>query len=150
MIGGTQASTEYRFEKAVPEGHRAEMQADGSILLVDEEGEDVGGISPPWAIDADGNEVRTSYALDGDTLIQTVEHEGAAYPVVADPLWFTGIVIYYGIKAGLAAAAVYSTCSRIQCGPIVGTAISHIPTSGSGGSGGRPSTTCNVRNRAGC
>ena len=149
MIEGTQASTEYRFEKAVPEGHTAEMLDDGSVLFVDEEGKGAGGIAPPWAIDADGNEVRTSYALDGDALIQTVEHEGAAYPVAADPLWFTGIAIYYGVRVGIAVAVAYNTCSRVHCGPVIGTAVSHIPTSGSG-SGSRPSNTCNSRNRAGC
>jgi hypothetical protein len=38
-----------------------------------------------WATDAAGAPVPTSYSIEGGTLIQHVLHDGAAYPVVADP-----------------------------------------------------------------
>ncbi|USR79688.1 hypothetical protein [Arcanobacterium pinnipediorum] len=47
----------------------------------------VGGISAPWAIDTKGMEVPTYYTIEGNAVIQHVEHRGAdvTYPVVADP-----------------------------------------------------------------
>lgn len=40
---------------------------------------------PAWATDANGQPVATHSSVDGSTLIQVVDHQGAAYPVVADP-----------------------------------------------------------------
>ena len=42
-------------------------------------------IDAPWAKDALGRSLRTSYKLDGSNLIQLVETRGAAFPVIADP-----------------------------------------------------------------
>lgn len=42
-------------------------------------------LQPPWAEDADGDEVPTSYRLDGRTLVQELDLRDASYPVVADP-----------------------------------------------------------------
>jgi hypothetical protein len=49
-------------------------------------------IAPPWAVDAAHRAVRTSYRLEGRTLVQTVQHAGARYPVVADPQVSWGII----------------------------------------------------------
>ena len=49
-------------------------------------------IEAPWALDAQGNAVPTSYEVRGMTLVQTVEHQGAAYPVVADPSFSCGFM----------------------------------------------------------
>ncbi|QNA77609.1 hypothetical protein C8250_042835 [Streptomyces sp. So13.3] len=54
----------------------------------------VGTIDAPWAKDANGVSVPTSYTLQGNHLIQTVNHAGAAYPVVADPHVSFGWWIY--------------------------------------------------------
>jgi hypothetical protein len=56
----------------------------------------VGGIEAPWARDADGRAVPTEYRIEGDSLVQTVRHQGAAYPVVADP-WL-GMDLIQGAK----------------------------------------------------
>ena len=39
----------------------------------------------PWAKDARGRSLRTSYKLEGSNLVQLVETRGAAFPVIADP-----------------------------------------------------------------
>jgi hypothetical protein len=58
----------------------------------------VATVATPWAIDAQGMAIPTSYRIDGTTIIQTVSHDGAAYPVVADPQftwgWVTGTVYF--------------------------------------------------------
>ncbi len=157
VIDGEEAASKYRFTKAVPEGHTAKIQADGSIRFFDAEGGEAGGIAPPWALDAEGKKVPTSFALDGDTLIQTVDHDGAAYPAIADPFWMTVVVVVmlYAPRVAVAATATYNTCARIQCGAAVRAIKSskeYVPRSGSGGGdgSGRDSNRCNMRNRRGC
>ncbi|MDE0497447.1 MAG: hypothetical protein OXH86_08850 [Acidimicrobiaceae bacterium] len=154
VIDNHEAPAEYRFENAVPEGRTAELLPDGSVRFFDSDGNESGGIAAPWALDANGEEVPTRYALDGTTLIQTVNHEGAAYPVVADPAWL--LAVYVAVKLyAPTAAVVLSACGAAQCAAIArttGTAVyNHVrPRGGSGG--GRPGNTptCNARNRGGC
>lgn len=50
--------------------------------------EPVAPINAPWAKDATGRPVPTSYRLEGDSLIQVVSFSATtAFPVVADPWW---------------------------------------------------------------
>ncbi len=58
---------------------------DGGVSVIGSDGVPVGQIAAPWAYDANGTGVDTSYRIDGSTLIQNVDHVGATYPVVADP-----------------------------------------------------------------
>ncbi|MCP3805548.1 hypothetical protein NLX83_40420 [Allokutzneria sp. A3M-2-11 16] len=46
----------------------------------------LGRVAPAWAVDAKGKRLATRYELTGTTLTQVLEHRGAAYPVVADPV----------------------------------------------------------------
>jgi hypothetical protein len=55
-------------------------------------------ISTPWATDANGRSLTTSYTLDGTTLTQHIDTTGAVFPVVADPkiTWgWTSFTVYY-------------------------------------------------------
>ena len=110
-INSAESATEFRFDNAVPENHTAVLQDDGSVAFFDAVGASVEGIAVPWALDANGEEIPTSYALDGTTLVQTVEHHGAAYPVYADPNWgkvFAGAVT---ALSGIATISVtWSSC----------------------------------------
>ena len=43
-------------------------------------------IEAPWAVDAKGKQLPTSYSLNpGGVLTQTIDTDGATYPIVADP-----------------------------------------------------------------
>ena len=53
-----------------------------------------GTIEKPWAIDADGNHLPTSYSIEGKTITQRVDTTGATYPVVADPRVTFGRGVY--------------------------------------------------------
>ena len=49
----------------------------------------------PWAVDANGNAVPTTYSVSGDTITQTTDLTGVtAFPVVVDPEVTYGQVIY--------------------------------------------------------
>lgn len=152
IINNADAPTEYRFEHAVPEGHTAEVQDDGSVRFFDAGGNEAGGVMAPWAVDADGNDITTSYRLDGDTIIQTVNHQDAVYPVVADPLW-----IPIAVAVGRCVINTFCRTTAVQAvrlaPAVVGTAWRNrgILTSGdSNAPGRRPTNTCNARGRLGC
>lgn len=90
-----------------PAGTRVEPQANGSVNLV----QDVTGppadqsstfttsvmvttIHIPWAVDANGRSLPTTYTYANGVLTQRINTTGAAFPVVADP-WVTGGLFTY-------------------------------------------------------
>jgi hypothetical protein len=80
--------TAFRMPLGLPSDASASLEEDGSILIENTDGDFVAGIATPWARDANGSEVPTSFELDGDTLVQHVDLSAVAvdaYPVVADP-----------------------------------------------------------------
>lgn len=77
---------EYRFPLDIPAGGEAVLLDDGSVALFSESGDPLGGFHVPWAYDANGKEVPTSFRIEGDTLIQSVDlSKATAFPVIADP-----------------------------------------------------------------
>ena len=99
VIDGPQAPAEFRFPMTVPSGTSLVPSSDGGVSVVGFEGPLVAQITPPWAYDANGTAVPSSCRVEGTTLIQTVSHAGAVYPVVADPRLSYGT--YNGIYTGL-------------------------------------------------
>ena len=74
---------------SIPEGSHWELAASGSLTLLDTLGNTLAATDTPWAIDADGKYLPTSFTLSGDTITQTVDTANAAFPVVSDPsLWW--------------------------------------------------------------
>ena len=101
----------------------------------------------------------TSYSIDGTTLVQTVDHHGATYPVVADPSWWETAATYVGAAAaGAGAACVITVCAApvVAAITVVGVAaaatavVGHMIPDSSTGTSQRPTNTCNSRNRLGC
>lgn len=88
-IPSADAPSEYAFGLALPEGATAAVEQDGSVAIRDEAGDLLSGYDVPWAIDAAGAAVPTSFRIEGDTLIQSVDLSAATFPVIADPsdLW---------------------------------------------------------------
>ena len=123
VIDSDDDPTEYRFDNSVPEGHTAELQLDGSVQLIDADGNEAGIIATPWALDATGAEIPTSFALDGSTLVQTVNHQGATYPVIADPCGWSWRGALDCLTVAAAAVLVVPACAPpiaiATCGPAV-------------------------------
>ncbi|WP_329412869.1 hypothetical protein OG802_21785 [Streptomyces sp. NBC_00704] len=92
------APHEYRFGLGLPAD--TELMADGNggylITRPGSQGTTVlGSIAAPWAKDAHGEAVPTSYRIDGGSLVQTVNTTAdTAFPVVADPSVGYGWNIY--------------------------------------------------------
>jgi hypothetical protein len=90
--GETESQLEY--ELSLPGGAYIEDLGDrrlGIFQTTAAEGADDGRasvaaiIDRPWALDATGKSLPTSYKVEGNTLVQTVDTAGATFPVVADP-----------------------------------------------------------------
>jgi hypothetical protein len=86
-----QAPTSFRFRF---DGSQLHKNDDGSVAVLDANGNQVSAVDKPWATDANGAAVPTWYEVDGSTLIQHVNHENAAYPVKADPSVGLGWYVY--------------------------------------------------------
>ena len=124
------------------------MHEDGTVRFVDAAGNETAGIATPWALDAHGVAIPTSYTLDGTTLVQTIEHAGAAYPVVADPLWIPVVIIVVNIalRASVYAPAVYTaytTCRRAGCGPAIAVVARNLRV-GDSSPTQRPNRFCRI------
>lgn len=86
VINGKNTPTAYSFNIDINGSPAVLEKTDaGKILIKDQSGKIVKTIGQAWARDASGKSVSTSYSVAGGKLIQTVDHQGATYPVVADP-----------------------------------------------------------------
>jgi hypothetical protein len=118
VIEGASSPTRFAYPIEVSTGGRIKLTTTGGANILDNSGAVVSTVAPAWAKDANGRRVRTHYRVEGDTLVQYIEHRaaGIAYPVVADP-W---VRRWYGwdlefdrnqtnnIMLGLAAVAIRS------------------------------------------
>lgn len=86
VIDSAEAPNDFRFDVAsAGKPARLEPTSDGGVLVKNPEGQTVNALAAAWAVDATGKQLPSWYTLDGGTVIQHVDHRGAAYPVVADP-----------------------------------------------------------------
>jgi hypothetical protein len=88
---------EFRFPVILPAGSFLVPEEGGAVAVEVPSGNGavwaVGEFQSPWAKDANGRALPTSYRIEGNTLVQTVAtNASTAYPVVADPKWTWGIV----------------------------------------------------------
>ncbi len=68
---------------------------DGGIVVRDEEGDILGTLAAPWAVDDKGDPVPTWYEIRRNSVVQIVSpNQSTQFPVVVDPFWipFLGIV----------------------------------------------------------
>jgi len=86
QISDADAPSEYRFPLSLPEGGQAALFDDGTVIISDASGVAVSGFRSPWAIDANGAPVPTSFRLEGTELVQVIDFRAdTAFPVTADP-----------------------------------------------------------------
>ncbi len=84
-IEGADAPMEFAFPVDIPGDGGLTLNDDGSVDVWDADGSTVAIISSPWAVDSDEVALDTYFVVDGETLIQVIDHAGATYPVIADP-----------------------------------------------------------------
>jgi hypothetical protein len=88
VLHGPEAPTEFRFPITLADGLDLESMPSGGFDVVHQRyGATVGRFYTPWARDSMFGTINADYRLDGSTVVMRIQHEGAAYPVVADPLY---------------------------------------------------------------
>ncbi len=88
VIENANAPALYDYPITVPDGSTLVANEDGSVFAMDDSGAISLLIGAPWAKDANGKDIPTSYEITGTTLTQKVDHsqtKDVTYPVVADP-----------------------------------------------------------------
>ncbi|MGA4844115.1 DNRLRE domain-containing protein [Streptomyces sp. G45] len=99
IIKNASAPRDYETGFVLPAGMKAVTHDDGSVSLYsagDDDGdkaptkEAAGFFDAPWAKDANGKDVPTSYKVVGNKLVQHVEFGAdSAFPIVIDPSWWS-------------------------------------------------------------
>ncbi len=70
---------------------------DGGVAVRDNDGDILGTLDAPWAIDATGASVKTWYEIRQSTIVQhVVPNSSTHFPVVADPFWIPFLNIVGG------------------------------------------------------
>ena len=118
------APSSYSFQVDVPAGFQLIATSDGGVDVAQVAADAtyvVGHVDTPWAKDATGKQLNTSFTVSGNTLTQKVSTAGAKFPVTADPHytwgWVTGTVYYNRAEtrslktASAAAAAAAGICA---------------------------------------
>lgn len=67
------------------ESTRLVQGGDGAVSVQNSDGRTVNYVQPPWAVDAKGKQLPTSFTVEGNVLTQHIDTRGATFPVVADP-----------------------------------------------------------------
>lgn len=139
-VEGSSAPREYRFDLGLPEGSVATVSEDGSVRITDDGGQPLGLVHAPWAYDANGVKVPTSFSLVGSDLVQTIAHDTTtAYPVKADPsiqwipmpvlaVWGSEIRVFNTIQVALAAGGAWAGCTFSRLSGVLAKIVSQICT----------------------
>lgn len=85
------------FELDLPDGATSTLLPSGDTVVADAQGRYIGSVLQPWAVDATGRQLATSYSWDGDVLTQHVDLTDAAFPVLADPTWYYSYDFWAGL-----------------------------------------------------
>ncbi|MFF3646953.1 DNRLRE domain-containing protein [Streptomyces sp. NPDC002564] len=102
VVKNTKAPREYSTSMRLPAGASLSTLDNNRILISSGTGDDTvthGIIDAPWATDANGTAVPTSYRIEGTKLVQKVDFDsGTAFPVVADPRISFGWGVYLAAR----------------------------------------------------
>ncbi len=93
VLQSPRAGSSIPYSLDLPKGAHLTTRDDGGIFILGADGSLLGGVATPWARDAKGQSVATSYAVRGTTLVQTIEPSSTSvYPIVADPYFFIDLI----------------------------------------------------------
>ncbi|CCE55106.1 putative uncharacterized protein [Corynebacterium casei UCMA 3821] len=87
-IESPEAPKRFEFPLDLPEGAEVLPFNDGSssIYGIFKNGDLLATVEQPWAVDASGEDIRTDLKIEGNSLVQTVDHNSSfEYPITADP-----------------------------------------------------------------
>src|SRR6218665_158034 len=98
------APTRFPYHVGLGPGQIIQLTDNGGAVIVNADGVSEMTVAPAWAEDAIGQSIPTHYEIEGEALVQVVEHTstpGVAYPIVADPFWIPWIAARCLLGLGL-------------------------------------------------
>lgn len=105
------------------------IDSDGSVSLEVTSGESTlildGVVKAPWAYDAEGSPVPTHFEVDGESLVQVVDHTARefVYPVVADPEWgWEGVILWAYLNKQETRDVAAGDVAPVVCAPLLAVA----------------------------
>lgn len=122
IIPHDEAPSSYAYDVNLEAGYELSLE-DGLPVVTDADGNVETYAGEAWAVDAEGNEVPTYYEIEGSTLTQVVDHAGVdegAYPVVADPVWFSPAIVRCLMGLGLTGPEITRIASSGAPGSMTG------------------------------
>jgi hypothetical protein len=85
VLEDADAPTQLSYDVALDPGVRPVQRLDGGFDFVDANGQMVGGIGAPWAVDAAGSFVPVGYSFSGDILTRTLyTNDATVFPVTTN------------------------------------------------------------------
>jgi Ca2+-binding RTX toxin-like protein len=99
LLRSSASPEQLRFNLDLPAGAQLRMAGGETAEVVGAEGKEMLSIPKPWARDAQGTSVPVTMAVEGNSLVLSVDHqdEEVAYPVLVDPTiyqdwgwWYNG------------------------------------------------------------
>ena len=98
VIRDASAPTDYHVALDLPPGTMVEDADDGALRIDGNDYRWLASVAAPWAYDAAGRPVPVSQHWNGDGVVLRVHHDGARYPVLADPQfdwgWVSGTLYF--------------------------------------------------------
>ncbi|HEU4676950.1 MAG TPA: hypothetical protein VFS29_13220 [Motilibacteraceae bacterium] len=131
VVKNHEAAKNLQWNLGIPVGDSATVQPDGSVQVANVAGEVHFTVAKPWAVDANGVPVSTSYTVTRGALIQHLDvTPNTAYPIVADPSVSFGWYVYVHLngtdqrallQGGIwaAGAVAVAVCSEIGPGAVL-------------------------------
>ncbi|MCY4134813.1 MAG: hypothetical protein OXG30_07865 [bacterium] len=93
LIEASDAPTQFYFPVGLNEDEELKSLKDGRVAVVNSDNVVISIINRPWAYDAAGNPIDSTFRIDNETLVFEVKHgSGTQYPIIADPDFNWGII----------------------------------------------------------
>ena len=91
----SKSTTAAKFTLSIPAGAQVRTLPSGGVAVFSSKTA-YAQLDAPWALDAAGKMLPTSYTIHGTTIIQKVDTTNATFPIVADPSfslcdWYTAV-----------------------------------------------------------
>lgn len=114
VIPSREKATSMTFDLGLKDGSRLEVSPSGGVAILDAGGYEIGHFDEPWAVDAAGRELETSYDVSpGGALTQHVDIDARTeFPVVADPTY--SVCTPLGFSVGLCSTLTRSETLRVK------------------------------------
>jgi tripartite motif-containing protein 71 len=92
QLRAPESPEQFRYALDIPSGADLHLVPGGGAEVISAGGDQIVGIAPPWAVDAQGVEVPVTMSIDGSAVVIEIPHRSreVAYPILLDPRFNNG------------------------------------------------------------